>query len=69
MDFVLNVLFFLSLLGVVAYAVCVYQVLTVLFRWARDRWSDDWGRRPLLLRVPPKVLTGVLVLAFLAVLL
>ncbi|EOS52559.1 hypothetical protein [Adlercreutzia caecimuris] len=67
MDVVLNVLLALSLLGVVAYAFAVYEVLKIVTAWARDRWRDDWGKRPLLLRLPPKALTAVLVLCFLAV--
>lgn len=67
MDVVFNVLLALSLLGVVAYAFAVYEVLKIVTAWARDRWRDDWGKRPLLLRLPPKALTAVLVLCFLAV--
>lgn len=67
MDALLNVLLVLSLLGVVAYAFCVYEVLKIVTAWARDRWKDDWGKRPLILRLPPKALTAVLVLCFLAV--
>lgn len=67
MDVFLNVLLALSLLGVVAYAFAVYEVLKIVTAWARDRWRDDWGKRPLLLRLPPKALTAVLVLCFLAV--
>lgn len=67
MDAVLNVLLVLSLLGVVAYAFAVYEVLKIVTAWARDRWRDDWGKRPLLLNLPPKALTAVLVLCFLAV--
>lgn len=67
MDAVLNVLLVLSLLGVVAYAFAVYEVLKIVIAWARDRWKDDWGKRPLLLKLPPKAFTAVLVLCFLAV--
>lgn len=67
MDALLNALLVLSLVGVLAYAFCVYQVLKVFTAWARDRWKDDWGKRPLLLRIPPKALTVVLALCFLAV--
>ena len=67
MDFFLNVLLVLSLLGVVAYAFAVYEVLKIVTAWARDRWRDDWGKRPLILKLPPKALTAVLVLCFLAV--
>lgn len=67
MDAVLDVLLVLSLAGVVAYAFAVYEVLMIVTAWARDRWEDDWGKRPLLLKLPPKVLTAVLVLCFLAV--
>ncbi len=67
MDVVLDVLLVLSLLGVVAYAFAVYEVLKIVTAWACDRWRDDWGKRPLLLRLPPKALTAVLVFCFLAV--
>lgn len=67
MDALLNVLLVLSLLGVVAYAFAVYEVLKIVVAWAKDRWRDEWGKRPLLLKLPPKVLTAVLVLCFLAV--
>lgn len=67
MDALLNVLLVLSLLGVVAYSFAVYEVLKIVTAWARDRWRDDWGKRPLLLKLPPKVLTAVFVLCFLAV--
>lgn len=67
MDVLLNVLLVLSLLGVLAYAFAVYEVLKIVIAWAKDRWRDDWGKRPLLLKIPPKALTAVLVLCFLAV--
>lgn len=67
MDAFLNVLLVLSLLGVFAYAFAVYEVLKIVIAWAKDRWRDDWGKRPLLLKIPPKALTAVLVLCFLAV--
>lgn len=67
MDAFLNVLLVLSLLGVVAYAFAVYEVLKIVTAWARDRWRDDWGKRPLILKLPPKALTAVLVLCFLSV--
>lgn len=67
MDAVLDVLLVLSLAGVVAYAFCVYEALKIVTAWARDRWKDDWGKRPLILKLPPKALTAVLVLCFLAV--
>lgn len=67
MDALLNVLLVLSLLGVVAYAFVVYEVLKIVVAWAKDRWRDDWGKRPLLLKIPPKALSAVLVLCFLAV--
>lgn len=69
MDAVLNVLVVLSLLGVVAYALAVYAALKVAFTWAKARWDDDWGKLPLLLRLPPRALSAVLALAFLAVVL
>lgn len=67
MDALLNVLLVLSLLGVVAYAFAVYEVLKIVVAWAKVRWCDDWGKRPLLLKIPPKALTALLVLCFLAV--
>lgn len=67
MDALLSVLLVLSLLGVVAYAFAVYEVLKIVVAWAKDRWRDDWGKRPLLLKIPPKALTAVLVLCFLSV--
>lgn len=67
MEFLANALLVLSLFGVVAYAFAVYEVLKIVTAWARDRWRDEWGKRPLLLKLPPKVLTAVLVLCFLAV--
>lgn len=69
MDAVLNVLVALSLLGVVAYALAVYAALKVAFTWAKARWDDDWGAPPLLLKLPPRALSAVLALAFLAVVL
>lgn len=67
MDAFLNVLVVLSLVAVLAYAFAVYQVLRIVTAWAKDRWRDGWGRRPLLLKLPPWALTAVLVLCFLAV--
>ena len=67
MDAFLNVLVVLSLVGVLAYAFAVYQVLRIVTAWAKDRWRGGWGRRPLLLKLPPWALTAVLVLCFLAV--
>lgn len=67
MDAVLDILLVLSLLGVVAYAFAVYEALKILTVWARARWRDEWGKRPLILKLPPKALTAVLVLCFLAV--
>ena len=67
MDAFLNVLVVLSLVGVLAYAFAVYQVLRIVTAWAKDRWRDGWGRRPLLLKLPPWALTAVLVLCFLSV--
>lgn len=69
MDVVLNVLVVLSLLGVVAYALSVYAALKIAFAWAKVRWDDGWGKLPLLLKLPPRVLSAVLALAFLAVVL
>lgn len=67
MEFLVNALLVLSLLGVVAYAFAVYEVLRILTAWAKARWKDEWGNRPLILKLPPKALTAVLVLCFLAV--
>lgn len=67
MDAVFNVLLVLSLAGVLAYAFAVYEALKIMCAWAKARWKDDWGKRPLILRLPPKALTAVLVLCFLAV--
>ena len=66
METVLNVLLVLSLLGVFAYAFAVYEVLKIVVAWGRDRWRDDWGKCPLLLKLPPWALTAVLGLCFLA---
>lgn len=67
MDAVVNFLLVLSLLGVLAYAFAVYEVLRILTAWAKARWREEWGKRPLILKLPPKALTAVLVLCFLAV--
>lgn len=67
MDALFNVLLVLSLAGVVAYAFCVYEALKIMTAWARSRWKDEWGKRPLILKLPPRALTDVLVLCFLAV--
>ena len=67
MDAVVNFLLVLSLLGVLAYAFAVYEVLKIVIAWAKDRWRDEWGQRPLLLKIPTKALTAVLVRCFLAV--
>lgn len=67
MDAVYTVLLALSLVGVLAYAFVVYQALKIFIAWAKDRWCDDWGKSPLLLRIPPKALTVLLVLVFLSV--
>lgn len=67
MDAVFNVLIVLSLAGVFAYAFAIYEALKIMCVWAHARWRDEWGKRPLILRLPPKALTAVLVLCFLAV--
>lgn len=67
MDVLLNALLVLSLLGVVAYAFAVYEVLRIVVAWAKSNWRGEWGKRPLLLKLPPKALAAVLVLCFLAV--
>ena len=69
MDALYIVLLVLSLVGVLAYALSVYAALKVLFAWAKDRWHDDWGKMPLVLKLPPKAMTAFLVLCFLAVVL
>lgn len=67
MDAVFLALSVLSLVGVLVYAFVVYQMLKVLITWAKVRWNvADFGRRPLILRLSPKLLTAVLVLCFLA---
>ena len=63
MDAVLDVLLVLSLAGVIAYAFAVYEALKIM----TARWRDEWGKRPLILKLPPRALTAVLVLCFLAV--
>lgn len=68
MDALFLVLSVLSLAGVLAYAFVVYQVLRVFTAWAKVRWDvHDFGPRPLILKLPPKLLTAVLVFCFLAV--
>lgn len=67
MDAVLDVLLVLSLAGVIAYAFAVYEALKIMTAWAKARWRDEWGKRPLILKLPPRTLTAVLVLCFLAV--
>ena len=67
MDILLNVLLVLSLLGVIAYGFVLYEVLRIVTAWAADRWRDDWGKMPLLLRMPPRAVSLLLVLVFLAV--
>lgn len=67
MDAVYAVLLVVSLVGVLAYAFVVYQALRIFIAWAKDRWQDDWGKSPLLLRIPSKALTVLLVLVFLCV--
>ncbi|WP_304426553.1 hypothetical protein [uncultured Adlercreutzia sp.] len=67
METLLNVMLALSLVGVIAYAFAVYEGLKILVAWGKARWKDDWGKRPLILRMPPKAVTAVLVLCFLAV--
>lgn len=67
MDAVLDVLLVLSLAGVFAYAFAVYEALKIMCAWAKARWRDEWGKRPLILKLPPWALTAVLVLCFLAV--
>lgn len=45
----------------------VYEALKIMCAWAKARWRDEWGKRPLILKLPPWALTAVLVLCFLAV--
>ena len=63
MDAVLDVLLVLSLAGVIAYAFAVYEALKIMTAWAKARWRDEWGKRPLILKLPPRALTAVLVLS------
>lgn len=67
MDAFLDALLVLSLAGVLAYAFAVYEALKIMCAWAKARWKDDWGKRPLILMLPPWALTAFLVLCFLAV--
>lgn len=69
MDSLILFLSVLSLVGVLAYAFVIYQSLKVLNAWGRARWSDEWGRMPLMLRLPPRLLTFLLGLCFLALVL
>lgn len=69
MDFLFTALSIFLVLLTVVLAFVVWQALVILFRWADFRWRDDWGKRPLLLRVPPRVLSVVLALAFVSLVL
>lgn len=69
MDFVFTALSLFLVLLTVVLAFVVWQALVILFRWAGSRWRDEWGKRPLLLRVPPRVLSVVLALAFVSLVL
>lgn len=69
MDSLSLFLLVLSIVASVVFAFSVFQCLTIVFAWAGDRWKSDWGRRPLLLRVPPRVLSLVCVLSALALVL
>lgn len=41
MDVLLNALLVLSLLGVVAYAFAVYEVLRIVVAWAKSNWRGE----------------------------
>lgn len=69
MDFVVFALGLFIVLSSVVLAFTISQVLTVFFRWADARWGDDWGKRPLLLRIPSPVLSAVVVVCFLSLVL
>ena len=69
MDFLFTVLSLFLVLLTVVLAFVVWQALVILFRWADSRWRDEWGKRPLLLRVPSRVLSVVLALAFVSLVL
>lgn len=59
----------ISLVAIFVYAFFVYESLRIVIAWGQARWRDDWGKSPLVLRLPPKLLTGLLVLCFLAMVL
>ncbi len=70
MDTLFLVLSCFALLASFAYAFVLYQVLKLLICWARQRIaSGDLPRVPLLLRLPPRAVSALLALCFLAVVL
>lgn len=58
----------LALLCSFAYAFVLYEVMTLVLGWFRDR-AGSLARVPFILRVPPRVVSALLVLCFLAVVL
>lgn len=68
MDSFFLVLSVLALLCSFAYAFVLYEVLTLVLGWFRER-AGSLSRVPLILRVPSRVASALLVLCFLAVVL
>ena len=70
MDALFLVLSVFSLCCAFAYAFVLYGVLRVLIGWARERAvAGDLPSVPLLLRLPPRAVSALLALCFLAVVL
>ncbi len=68
MDVAFLVLSVLALLCSFAYAFVLYEVLTLVLSWFRVR-AADLPSVPLVLRLPPRAVSALLVLCFLAVVL
>ncbi len=68
MDVAFLVLSVLALLCSLAYAFVLYEVLTLMLSWFRVR-AADLPSVPLVLRLPPRAVSALLVLCFLAVVL
>ncbi len=68
MDVTFLVLSVLALLCSFAYAFVLYEVLTLMLSWYRVR-AADLPSVPLVLRLPPRAVSALLVLCFLAVVL
>lgn len=68
MDVAFLVLSVLALLCSFAYAFVLYEVLTLMLSWFRVR-AADLPSVPLVLRLPPRAVSALLVLCFLAVVL